>query len=92
MKKSKSELMEDMYPILNSGMGSIIGGQFFFAHDRVQESAYNHLLNEKEAELIHYKIGKRWLKQLRENESNQDVNEKLNQRKMFDVVDQMVNF
>ncbi len=87
MKKTKSELLEDFYPILNSGMGSIINGHFYFAHDRVQEAAYS-LLSASEKPRVHFDIGKRWLACLNESDT-ETVEFSTDERSLFDIVDHL---
>ncbi|KAL0482001.1 autoinducer 2 sensor kinase/phosphatase LuxQ [Acrasis kona] len=61
MNESSSQILEDLYPILNAGLCFLSNSdQIQFSHDRVQESCYA-LLTPDEKISYHYTIAHRWV-------------------------------
>jgi predicted ATPase len=84
MERPSSNLLDDLYPVLNAGMVIMLHDRLHFAHDRVQEATYARL-DEHERHMIHYTIGRRWLQLI----ENQDDSNKSIVKDMFEVVDQL---
>ncbi|MCP4136965.1 MAG: serine/threonine-protein kinase PknK, partial [bacterium] len=56
IKKSEDKIFEDLKEAINQGMIIKIEEDLHFAHDKVQEAAYS-LIEEKQQEELHHKIG-----------------------------------
>jgi predicted ATPase/signal transduction histidine kinase/CheY-like chemotaxis protein len=71
-------LSGQLWPAIADGLLVRVGGALQFAHDRVQQAAYN-LLGARERQALHYSIGRRMLERSGEHLGG----------KLFEIVDQL---